>query len=78
MAEYKLDITGEVCPMTLVKAKLKLEELAAGDLLTILLRDGEARRNVPLSLRDHGHQVIEERLLDDGSCAVVVRKDQRG
>ncbi len=76
MSEYTLDITGDICPMTLVKAKLKLEELGVGDRLTILVADGEARRNVPQSLRDHGHAVLEERRRDDGAYVVVVRKER--
>ena len=77
MAEYTLDITGEVCPMTLVKTKLKLEKLAPGDLLTILVRDGEASRNVPRGLKDHGHEVLEASVLDNGVCSIIVRKDER-
>ncbi len=75
--EYTLDITGELCPMTLVKTKLMLEKLAPGDLLMIRLRGAEARRNVPQSLKDHGYEVLEERTLEDGCCSVIVRKYER-
>jgi TusA-related sulfurtransferase len=75
MAEDTLDISGDMCPMTLVKTKLRLEELGIGDLLTIRLRDGEARVNVPRSLREHGHAVIDERPAADGCYVVVVRKE---
>jgi len=76
MAEDTLDISGDVCPMTLVKTKLRLEELAVGDLLTIRVRDGEARLNVPRSLREHGHSVLDERTLADGCYALVIRKER--
>jgi len=74
MAEDTLDISGDMCPMTLVKTKLRLEELAVGDLLTIRLRAGEARTNVPRSLREHGHAVLAEREAGEGCWEVVVRK----
>jgi len=76
MAEDTLDISGDMCPMTLVKTKLRLEELAVGDLLTIRLRDGEARLNVPRSLREHGQAVLAERAAGDGCWEVVVRKER--
>jgi tRNA 2-thiouridine synthesizing protein A len=75
MAEDTLDISGDMCPMTLVKTKLRLEELGIGDLLTIRLRDGEARVNVPRSLREQGQAVIDERPAADGCYVVVVRKE---
>jgi TusA-related sulfurtransferase len=76
MAEDTLDISGDRCPMTLVKTKLRLEELAVGDLLTIRLRDGEARTNVPRSLEEHGQAVLSARAVDDGCWEVVVRKER--
>lgn len=74
--EDTLDISGDVCPMTLVKTKLRLEELAVGDLLTIRLRDGEARTNVPRSLREQGQAVVAERPTADGCYEVVIRKQR--
>ena len=74
MAEYTLDITTLTCPMTFVKAKLKLEELALGDHLTIRLRDGEAAVNVPRSLADHGQRVLARRATGDGCLEVLVLK----
>jgi TusA-related sulfurtransferase len=76
MVEDTLDISGDMCPMTLVKTKLRLEELAVGDLLTIRLRAGEARVNVPRSLREHGQAVVAERAVGDGCWEVVVRKER--
>jgi TusA-related sulfurtransferase len=68
------DVTDVVCPLTFVKALAALEELEDGRVLEIRLNDGEAARNVPLSLKDEGHRVL--RLTDngDGTCALLVRK----
>ncbi|MFW5679086.1 MAG: sulfurtransferase TusA family protein [Pseudomonadota bacterium] len=76
MAEYSLDITGLVCPLTFVKTKLKLEEMAVGDTLVIRLRGAEPAENVPRSLRDHGHEVLEMREVAAGCTELVVRKDR--
>ena len=58
MAKHYLDITKEHCPMTFVKAKLKLEELEAGDELEILLSEGEPLENVPRSADEAGCERI--------------------
>ncbi|MEO1091669.1 MAG: sulfurtransferase TusA family protein [Pseudomonadota bacterium] len=76
MAEYTLDISAYVCPMTFVKTKLTLEELEIGDLLTIRMRGFEPTQNVPRGLRDHGQTIVGERKLDDGGYEVVVRKER--
>lgn len=61
MAEAFIDITGDACPMTFVRVKLKLETLQPGDRLEIRLAGGEPLENVPRSLRDDGCAVSEPR-----------------
>ena len=73
-ADLELDITGEVCPMTFVRTKLALEQLAIGEILRIRLRDGEPRHNVPRALRDHGHEIMSLTPLDQERFELVVRK----
>ena len=58
-ADYSLDISGDVCPLTFVKAKLLLETMAAGEVATIRLPAGEPLENLPRSLRDQGHAVLD-------------------
>ena len=60
MARHYLDITKELCPMTFVKVKLKLEELEAGDELEILLTEGEPIENVPKSVEQNDCTIIME------------------
>ena len=52
-----LDLTREVCPMTLVRVKIYLERLAPGHCLGLVLKEGEASRDVPRSLMQEGHLV---------------------
>ncbi|HLB06882.1 MAG TPA: sulfurtransferase TusA family protein [Alphaproteobacteria bacterium] len=56
--EYSLDITGEVCPMTFVKTKLKIEAMAPGDVLILRLKGAEPLENVPRSLGEEGHTIL--------------------
>lgn len=74
MADYELDITDEVCPMTFVRAKLRLEQMALGEVLCIRLRDGEPRHNVPRAMRDHGQEIVRLTPIAGGLFELLVRK----
>ncbi len=65
-----LDLTGEVCPFTFVRTKLRLEELPLGATLNIRVDHAPAADNVPRALRGEGHEVLSvER---QGQCFVIV------
>ncbi|MDR1540696.1 MAG: sulfurtransferase TusA family protein [Clostridiales bacterium] len=72
--DESVDITNVVCPVTFVKAKVALEELEEGQVLSIRMNDGEPVQNVPRSIKDEGHKIL--RLLDnkDGTYSLIVRK----
>ncbi|MDR2658702.1 MAG: sulfurtransferase TusA family protein [Spirochaetaceae bacterium] len=70
----RIDITTVVCPITFVKTKVALEELADGDILEVRLNDGEPVQNVPRSLKDEGHKVTKIEKLDDGTYRLLVIK----
>ena len=78
MADFEMtetvDITDVVCPVTFVKAKVALDELDDGDVLSIRMNDGEPVQNVPRSIKEEGHQILK--LLDngDGTYNLIVRK----
>ena len=75
-AQYSLDITSDVCPITMVKTKLLLEDMPVGEMAIIRLNSGEPLDNVPRTLRDHGHEVVELEPEADGSPVhrLVVKK----
>ncbi|MBI3196296.1 MAG: sulfurtransferase TusA family protein [Rhodospirillales bacterium] len=56
--DHDIDITGEVCPMTFVRTKLKLERMLPGEILSVRLRGDEPLRNVPRAARDEGHTIL--------------------
>lgn len=78
MADIKVDetvdITDVVCPVTFVKAKVALEELDDGQILSVHMNDGEPVQNVPRSIKEEGHKILK--LLDnqDGTYDLIVRK----
>jgi tRNA 2-thiouridine synthesizing protein A len=67
--DQTIDITGEVCPMTFVRTKLKLERMRPGEVLSVRLRGEEPLRNVPRAARDEGHAVLA--IEPDGDAHIV-------
>lgn len=80
MADFEIadsvDITDVVCPVTFVKTKVALEELDAGDVLSVRLADGEPLQNVPRSCKEQGHQVLKLSDNGDGTYTMLVRKGE--
>lgn len=72
--EQTLDITGDVCPLTFVRAKLAIEALLPGQVLKVRLA-GDAVQNVPRSLRFEGHKVLSLERQEDGSYLMLVLKE---
>ncbi|MCL5674845.1 MAG: sulfurtransferase TusA family protein [Candidatus Omnitrophica bacterium] len=72
--ERLLDLKGTPCPINYVKAKLFLENIAVGEIVNILLDEGEPIDNVPKSLTSDGHKIlnIEKK---DGFYRVSVQKE---
>lgn len=72
-ADQKIDLRGVRCPVNYVKTKLKLEEMEVGNVLEILLDDGEPIVNVPRSAKEDGHKILEIEQIE-GYFKVLVRK----
>lgn len=73
-ADEFLDITDVVCPMTFVKTKVALEDLDDGQILELRLNDGEPIQNLPRSLKDDGHKILELANNADGTFTILVEK----
>lgn len=78
MAEFnvdeKIDITDVTCPITFVKTKVALEEMDEGQILQVHLNDGEPVQNVPRSIKEEGHEVLELRDNEDGTFELFIKK----
>ncbi|MCK5504575.1 MAG: sulfurtransferase TusA family protein [Thermodesulfovibrionia bacterium] len=74
MSMYKLDITEEHCPMTFVKAKLELAKLKSGEMLEVLLKEGEPLDNVPKSSEEQGFEIVEISHVENDIFKVLIKK----
>lgn len=72
--DERVDITDVVCPMTFVKAKVAMEELEIGQVLSVRMNDGEPVANVPRSFKGEGQQILKLINNEDGTYDLIVKK----
>ncbi len=72
-ADATLDLRGVMCPINFVKAKLKIESMETGQVLVLLLDSGEPIQNVPKSVKEEGHKILEVKK-EDGHFRLMVKK----
>ena len=72
----ELDLRGVICPYNFVKTKLKLETMAGGEVLSVLLDEGDPIRNVPQSVQLEGHTVLKQERLDRVYRVLIRRRDE--
>lgn len=75
-ADYFLDITTEICPLTFVKTKLLIERMSSGETAEVRLNAGEPLENVPRSVQEHGHEIISLEPESEGATVhrLILRK----
>ena len=71
---HVLDITKEHCPMTFVKTKIELSKLQPGDILEVLLSEGEPLDNVPRNAREQGYNVLSVEHVEGTTHRVIIKK----
>lgn len=69
-----VDVSSDTCPMTFVRTRLQLDRLAAGDILEVRFHGEEPRLNLPRSLTEQGHAVLQLDLDPKGGGRLLVRK----
>jgi tRNA 2-thiouridine synthesizing protein A len=57
--DAELDLRGVMCPINFVKTKLKLESMDPGQVLEVVVDSGEPIQNVPKSVKEEGHKILE-------------------
>jgi tRNA 2-thiouridine synthesizing protein A len=69
-----IDIRDEMCPYTFIKSKLAIEELESGQLLQVIVNHLPAVENVPRSMENEGHEIVDVSQQNDTDWAITVRK----
>ena len=58
MSHYELDARRMLCPMPVIRTQQKVEQLSAGDTLTVLCTDPGAKHDIPAWCRVNGHEIL--------------------
>jgi TusA-related sulfurtransferase len=74
MATFNLDITRDHCPMTFVKTKIQLAKIAKGDILELIVTEGEPLENIPKSATEQGFEILDIEKLHDTIYKIRIKK----
>jgi len=74
VADRRIDISAETCPMTFVLVRLALDQMKPGEILEITLRGAEPRRNIPITAQEQGHEVLSISDYDIDNSILILRK----
>jgi TusA-related sulfurtransferase len=77
-APAPIDLRGVACPMNWVKTRIALERLGEGDVLEVLLAEGEPAESVPRSAAEEGHRVVAVEPLGAGAGVRLVLEKREG
>ncbi|MEM9046881.1 MAG: sulfurtransferase TusA family protein [Pseudomonadota bacterium] len=70
-----LDAKGLLCPLPVLKARKRLAELKAGQVLEVYADDPAARVDIPHFCAEQGHQLITS---EDREAGVIVFRLKKG
>ncbi|MCX5722983.1 MAG: sulfurtransferase TusA family protein [Nitrospirae bacterium] len=73
--DTELDLRGVICPYNFVKTKLKLEAMEGGQILSILLDEGDPIQNVPRSVSNEGHTILSQDRVDGSYRVLILRRE---
>jgi tRNA 2-thiouridine synthesizing protein A len=62
----EMNLYGVKCPLNWAKAKVRLETLERGDVLTVLVDDPKGRRDIPRAAEAEGYIVVRVNEVADG------------
>ena len=60
--------------MTFVKTKIELSKLSKGDILEVLLSEGEPLENVPANAKEQGYEVLSVEHVEGTTHKVIIQK----
>lgn len=72
--DHSIDIVSETCPMTFVLVRLALDQMEPGQILEVRLCGAEARRNIPLTAQEQGHELLGVSDFENGYSVLLLRR----
>lgn len=72
--DVHLDVCGLTCPMPLLKAKLALNDMASGELLSVVATDPGSERDFEVFAQQSGHALLSSERRGDEFHYLLKRK----
>ena len=69
-----INLEGEVCPMTFVKTRLQIEQINKNETIKFIYDSEEAKVNVPKSIKELGHEILEIKNIDLDKFYILIKK----
>ena len=70
----QMNLQGVKCPVNFIKIRLELEKMKAGEILEVIIDDGEPIDSVPRSLQLEGFEVCRQEPFGENGWLVCVKK----
>jgi len=74
MAQYSLDVTGEICPYPLIMTRKEIGKLQAGDQLVVTVDYAKSAEDIPRWAKEEGHAVLAVREMGGTRWEIVLEK----
>ncbi len=69
-----INLRGVACPLNFVKTKIQLEKMGKGQILEVWLDPGEAIESVLLSVKEEGHEVLQQIKVENYFRVLILKK----
>ncbi|HIE18358.1 TPA: sulfurtransferase TusA family protein [Candidatus Bathyarchaeota archaeon] len=69
-----LDLSGEVCPVPLVKSRRAMDKMESGDILEIIVTREDSRVNIVMAAKELGMEIRKIGRDKAGKWHIIIRK----
>jgi len=74
MVNAILDLSGEACPLPLIKARRAMDKMESGDILEVIITDEESKVNITMAAKELGMKIAKIGTNKDGKWHILIRK----
>lgn len=71
-----LDLSGEVCPVPLVKSRRAMDKMEIGEILEIIITSEDSQVNIIMAAKELGMEIKRVGKDKDGKRHIFIRKKQ--
>lgn len=69
-----LDLSGEVCPVPLVKSRRAMDKMRSGEILEIIIASENSKVNITLAAKELGNKIKRIEKDENGKWHITIQK----